>query len=76
MSEQQGSPKPGQLTDPVVRMKRMSRRSFIWATLAVGGTFEAFHWLHQQPNSNGVIKPLRQGLDIHGAANVISAWPP
>lgn len=34
--------------DPNRQMKRISRRSFLWAGAAVVGTYEAFHWLHQQ----------------------------
>lgn len=53
--------------DPHKQMRRISRRSFLWAGVAVIGAAEAFHWLDQQPldAQEGILKPLRQGLDFN-----------
>ena len=54
------------------QMRRISRRSFIWAGLAVAGTYEAFHWLNQQPEKDGVLKPFRQALQFNeGVASAL-----
>src|SRR5436309_15111182 len=46
------------------KIKHISRRSFLWAGAAVIGTYETFHWLNQQPGSDGVGKPLRQAFQF------------
>jgi hypothetical protein len=52
-------------------MKRISRRSFIWAVLAVGGTYATFNWIHNQkpygfktPAEDGVGWPFRNALNF------------
>ena len=47
------------------QIRRMSRRSFLWAGAVVIGTYEAFHWLNQQPESDGLGKPFRQALEFN-----------
>ena len=50
---------------PNEQMKRMSRRSFVWALGAVGTTFAGWKWLSSQPLRDGVLEPLRSGLEFN-----------
>jgi DMSO/TMAO reductase YedYZ molybdopterin-dependent catalytic subunit len=55
-------------TEAELQMRRLSRRSFLWAGLACAGTYEFFHWMHQQPLDRGIPAPLRRGLDFDEGA--------
>jgi hypothetical protein len=61
---------------PEEQIKRFSRRSFVWAGIAVVAGYETFHWLNStEPsekeqalpatNYTGLIPPLRAGLDFN-----------
>src|SRR2546423_181754 len=68
MNENEYNPNPPKAakvwTTPEQQIKKISRRSFLWAGAAVIGAYETFHWLNQQPESDGVGKPFRQGLEF------------
>lgn len=48
---------------PERQMKRISRRSFTWALLAVFGGYGALRWINGRTEEGGVPWPLRTGLD-------------
>lgn len=50
---------------PEEQMRRLSRRGLLWALGAVGGTFGGWRWLVSQPKSEGVVWPLRRGLEFN-----------
>lgn len=47
------------------RMQKMSRRSFLWGTLAVGATVGGVKWIGAQRAEDGVAWPLRRGLQTN-----------
>lgn len=48
------------------QMRRMSRRSFLWAALAGAGTLTGFKLLNSRRFDDGIPWPLRRVLDING----------
>src|SRR5690349_3629587 len=46
-------------------MRRISRRSFAWAGVAVASTYGILHWLFTRRPDNGVPWPLRRTLDTN-----------
>ena len=56
--------KPPEYITPEQQIKKFSRRSFLWAGAVVIATYEAFHWLNQQPEKDGIGKPFRQALEF------------
>ena len=53
--------------DQVIReIKRMSRRSFVWAGLAALGAYESIHWLATRTEDGGTPWPFRRVLDFNG----------
>lgn len=46
-------------------MRRISRRSFAWAGVAVISAYSIVHWLFTRRQDNGVPWPLRRGLDLN-----------
>lgn len=52
-----------QPTNPQDEMRKMSRRSFIWAGLAVLGSVSAFTWIGTRSPVAGIQGPLRQVHD-------------
>jgi hypothetical protein len=46
-------------------MRRLSRRSFAWAGLAVFSTWGIIHWIFTRRQDDGVPWPLRRGLDLN-----------
>ena len=47
------------------RMKKMSRRSFLWAALSVGATVGGIKWIGAQRAEDGAAWPLRRGLQTN-----------
>ena len=47
------------------RMKKMSRRSFLWAALSVGATAGGIKWIGAQRAEDGVAWPLRRSLQTN-----------
>ena len=47
------------------RMKKISRRSFLWGALAVGATAGGIKWIGAQRAEDGVAWPLRRGLQTN-----------
>ncbi|HEX8464447.1 MAG TPA: molybdopterin-dependent oxidoreductase, partial [Abditibacterium sp.] len=52
--------------DAETQMRRLSRRSFLWATLAGAGTLGGFRWLSTRRPDDGIPWPLRRVLDVNG----------
>lgn len=52
--------------DAEVQMRRMSRRSFLWAGVASAGTLAGFKWLNSRRTDDGIVWPLRRVLDAQG----------
>ena len=46
-------------------MRQISRRSFLWAGVALAGVFVGQRWLNSRPEDNGIVWPLRRSLDIN-----------
>ena len=46
-------------------MKKMSRRSFLWAALSVGATVGGIRWINAQRAEEGAAWPLRRGLQTN-----------
>lgn len=46
-------------------MKRMSRRSFVWAGIAALGAYGGIHWLSSRLNDSGTPWPFRRVLDAN-----------
>ena len=46
-------------------MRAMSRRSFLWAALAVGGTYGGVRWLGSRRQEEGIPWPLRRVLQVN-----------
>lgn len=44
------------------RMRRMSRKSFLWAAGSIVGTYGFWRWLNHSSDVDGLKKPFRQGL--------------
>jgi DMSO/TMAO reductase YedYZ molybdopterin-dependent catalytic subunit len=53
--------------DPAARMDAISRRSFLWACVAVESAYVGLRWMDHQPDSNGVAAPFRKGQDLNRA---------
>ncbi|MEP6756981.1 MAG: molybdopterin-dependent oxidoreductase [Chthonomonadales bacterium] len=49
------------------QMLRMSRRSFVWGGVAVAGVLAGRQWLISREENNGMIYPLRRGLEFNEA---------
>jgi hypothetical protein len=57
---------PPELSDqPEAEMRRMSRRSFVWAGIAAASAFSAIRWLDHQPLNNGIPWPFRRALALN-----------
>lgn len=54
-----------EFVDPRDQMKRISRRSFIWAGAAILGTYGGFRFLNSRRQADGLPWPLRRGLDLN-----------
>ncbi len=52
--------------DVEAQMRRLSRRSFLWAGAAVVGAVGAFRWVDTRRTEDGVPWPLRRSLDTSG----------
>ena len=50
-------------------MRRISRRSFLWAGVAIAGVLGGQHWLNTRRADNGTIWPLRRVLEINEQIN-------
>ncbi len=48
--------------DAEAAIRRMSRRSFLWATAATAAALGGFEWLSSRPQADGVPWPLRRTL--------------
>ncbi|BCM94021.1 putative protein-methionine-sulfoxide reductase subunit YedZ1 [Abditibacteriota bacterium] len=59
-------PKAPHGEDAEAQMRRLSRRSFLWAGAAVLGTFGAFRWINTRRTEDGLVWPLRRSLDTSG----------
>lgn len=46
-------------------VKRLTRRSFLWAGIAAGATFGGWRWLLSRPDDAGLPAPLRRGLEFN-----------
>ncbi len=46
-------------------MRRISRRSFLWAGVAIAGVLGGRHWLNSRSQIDGVAWPLRRVLEIN-----------
>jgi len=53
-------------TDVEAQMRRMSRRSFLWAGVAGAGTLAGFSWINSRRLDGGLAWPLRRVLDAQG----------
>ncbi|AIE84621.1 molybdopterin-dependent oxidoreductase [Fimbriimonas ginsengisoli] len=51
--------------EPHQQMKRMSRRSFLWAGVAVFGTYGGVTWLASRRDDDGVAWPFRKVLEAN-----------
>ncbi len=49
------------------RMRKMSRRSFLWGALAVGATVGGVKWIGSRRTEDGAVWPLRRGLQTNEA---------
>ena len=49
------------------RMKKMSRRSFLWGALAVGATVGGVKWVGSRRTEDGAVWPLRRALQTNEA---------
>jgi len=45
------------------QMRRLSRRSFLWAVVAGGSTLGGWRWLTTRREDDGIVWPLRRGLE-------------
>ena len=50
-------------------MRRISRRSFLWAGGAIVGVLSGRHWLNSRSQDNGIPWPLRRSLEINEQIN-------
>ena len=57
--------KPEISDEPEAEISRISRRSFVWASVAAASAFSAFRWLDNQPLNNGIPWPLRRALGLN-----------
>ncbi len=57
------------------RMRQMSRRSFLWSALAVGGAYGGVRWINSSPKIEGAALPLRRALQFNEsvARNVLGS---
>jgi len=53
-----------QFESPERKLRRISRRSFLWAGVAVLGGYGGIKWIASRSNDMGVPWPLRRGLDF------------
>src|SRR5258707_567311 len=49
-------------------MHRISRRSFVWAGVAVAAAFGVVRWIDTRPDAEGVVSPLRKVLRLNQKA--------
>lgn len=47
------------------QIRHLSRRSFLWGTLAIGATYSGVRWIGSRRLDDGVPWPLRQGLRVN-----------
>lgn len=47
------------------QMKRMSRRSFLWAGVSVAGAYGVLRWINTSQMVDGLPKPLRKALEFN-----------
>ena len=52
--------------DAEAQIRRMSRRSFLWAAIAAGATFGGLRWMNTRRLDDGIVWPLRRALDATG----------
>ena len=52
--------------DAETQMRRISRRSFLWAGIAGAGTVAGLGWIHSRRLDDGIPWPLRRVLDVNG----------
>lgn len=52
--------------DVEAEMRRMSRRSFLWAAVAGAGVLGGFKWMNSRRLDEGIVWPLRRALDFNG----------
>ena len=59
-----GATQPSSAEDAAVEaeMRRLSRRSFLWGALAIGGGLSGLRWLDTRRTENGIVWPLRRVL--------------
>ncbi len=57
--------KPNEEETADERMRKMSRRSFLWGAAAVGATLGGLRWLNTRPTEDGAIWPLRRVLQTN-----------
>ncbi len=55
--------------DPELEMKRMSRRSFMWAGAAIAGGFAGIKWIASRRAEDGLAYPLRRALEFTEQVN-------
>ncbi len=55
-----------QSAEAEAQMRRMSRRSFLWAGAAGIGTLAGYKWLNTRRTDGGIVWPLRRVLDAQG----------
>ena len=48
--------------DAEARIHQMSRRSFLWSAVAIGGAYGGVRWLNSRPLDDGALWPLRRVL--------------
>jgi len=51
--------------EPEAEMRRLSRRSFVWAGVAAASAFGALRWLDTQDLNNGIPWPFRRALALN-----------
>ncbi len=49
-------------SDAEARIRQMSRRSFLWSAVAIGGAYGGVRWLNSRPPEAGALWPLRRVL--------------
>lgn len=54
-------PKP---LDPEAEMKKISRRSVLWSLVSLCTVYGGIHWLNHNPTRDGIVSPLRSGLEF------------
>ena len=47
------------------RIRQMSRRSFLWSAVAIGGAYGGVRWINSSPRVDGAALPLRRALQFN-----------